>query len=195
MPKVFEDTRVKLLVPIVAILLVSVVLAVAFAGLIGAPSTQANEKQNDLQVNIGSSYPGIADMVSASVAKTGSTLNATITVKDPIVPLTEEETAQYDMVIILENQEDVLQTYELRVDINATGVFGVVQDVQTKNQQHVELLADGNTLKISADLPELINATQAEWNINSTYEKLSDNQIVTSAWDFIPDQGLRITVF
>jgi len=195
MPKVFEDTRVKLLVLIVVILLVSVVLAVAFAGLIGAPSTQANEKQNDLQVNIGSSYPGIADMVSASVAKTGSTLNATITVKDPIVPLTEEETAQYDMVIIIENQEDVLQTYELRVDINATGVFGVVHDVQTKNQQHVELLADGNTLKISADLPELINATQAEWNINSTYEKLSDNQIVTSAWDFIPDQGLRITVF
>ena len=195
MLNIFESPRVKLLVPIIAVLLVSVVLAVAFAGLNGAPSTQANEKQNDLQVNIGTSYPGIADMVSASVAKTGSTLNATITVKGPIVPLTEEETAQYNMVIILENQEDVLQTYELRVDINATGVFGVVQDVQTKNQQHVELLADSNTLKMSSDLPELINATQAEWNINSTYEKLSGSQIVASAWDFIPDQGLRTTVF
>jgi hypothetical protein len=195
MLNVFEGSRVKLLVPIVAILLASVVLAVAFVGLIGAPSTQANEKQNDLQVNIGSSYPGIADMVSVSVAKAGSTLNATITVKSPIIPFTEEETAQFNMVIILENQEDVLQTYELRVDINATGVFGVIQDVQTKSQQHVELLLDGNTLKISADLPELINATQVEWSINSTYEKLSDNQIVASAWDFIPDQGLRTTIF
>ena len=195
MLNIFESSRIKLLVPIIAVLLASVVLAIAFTGLIGAPSTQANEKQNDLQVNIGSSYPSIADMVSASVAKTGSTLNTTISVKDPIVPLTEGETAQYNMVIILEKQDSVLQTYELRIDINATGVFGVIQDVQTKSQQHVELLLDGNTLKISADLPELINATQAEWNINSTYEKLADNQIVTSAWDFIPDQGLRTTIF
>jgi hypothetical protein len=195
MPNLSSGTKGKFLVLVIAVLLTTIIIGIALLGLKSSPDTQPKEAENDLQVNIGSSYPGIADMVSASVAKTESTLNATIIVKDPIVSLTEKEMAQYNMVIILENQEDVLQTYELRVDINATGVFGMVQDVQVKNQQRIELLIDGNTLKISADLAELKDSTKAEWNINSTYEKLSDNQIVANAWDFIPDQGLTTTVF
>ena len=79
--------------------------------------------------------------------------------------------------------------------MNKTGLFGVVEDVQTRNQQPIQLIVDANLLKISTTLIELNSATKAEWNICSTYQKISGNQIISSAWDFIPDQGLRTTVF
>ena len=187
--------NLKLLVPLTAAILIVAVGLVALYGFNGMPNAQVNEAQNDMQVNVGSGYPGMVDMVSASIEKNQSTLNATINVKEPVTALREKESAQFDIIVILENEQDVLQTYELRIDINATGMFGLVQDVQTKNQQPLQLNADGHKLTITAVLGELNNATKAEWNIYSTYEKLAGNQIISSAYDFIPDEGLRTTNF
>jgi hypothetical protein len=187
--------KFKLIASIAAAVLIITVSMVVFSGFIGAPAPQINEFQNDVQVNIGSSYPDIVDMVNALIAKNENLLNVAITVKDPIVALGDKESAQFDMILILENQEDALQTYELRVDMNASGCFGVVEDVQTKSQQPIQLIVDGNTLKITATLSELSSATKAEWNICSTYEKTSGNQVIDSAWDFVPDQGLTTTIF
>ncbi len=187
--------KFKIIASIVVAVLIVTLVTVVFSGFIVAPRSQVSELQDDVQVNIGSSYPGIVDMVHASIAKNEGELNAAITVKDPIAALGDNASAQFDMVLILEKDEDALQTYALRIDVNATGLFGMVEDVQTKNQQPVQLILDGNTLKITMPLAELSSATKAEWNIYSTYEKTSDYQIIASAWDFIPDQGLRTTVF
>ncbi len=187
--------KFKIIATLVAIILIVTVIAVVFSGFIGAPNSQVNEFQNDVQVNIGSSYPGTVDMVNASIAKNEGVLDAAITVKGPIVALGEDESVQFDMILILENETDALQTYELRINMNSTSLTGMVGDAQTNNQQPVQLIIDGNTLKITTLLAELSGATKAEWNIGSTYEKISDNQIIASAWDFVPDQGLRTTVF
>ena len=122
-------------------------------------------------------------------------MNLSINLRDSIVALGEGESAQFDIVLVLENEEDVLQSYELIVDMNKTGLFGAVEDVQTKKQQPIQLIVDANLLKISTTLIELNSATKAEWNICSTYQKISGNKIISSAWDFVPDQELRTTVF
>jgi hypothetical protein len=190
-----SNRKATLIVLVVAVLLTTTILSIAILNFKAAPNSQSKETENDLQVNIGSAYPGVADLVSASIAKAGSTLNVNISVKDTITPLAEQETAQYNMVLIIENGTDVLQTYELRIDMNSTGLFGVIQDVQTKNQQRIDLEVFDSTLKMSTDFVELNDATQAEWNLNSSYEKVENNQIVVSAWDFIPNQGLTTTIF
>ncbi len=186
MSKLSNNRKFKFLVPLIVALVLVSVAAVALSGLIGAPNAQANEAQNDMQVNIGSDYPGMVDMVSASIEKNQNTLNTIINVKEPVTALGEQESAQFDIIVILENKEDVLQTYELRVDINSTGTFALVQDVQTKTQQPAQLQVEGNKLTITAPLTELNDATKAEWNIYSTYEKIEGNQIISSAYDFHP---------
>ena len=195
MSKLSNNRKFKFLVPLIVALVLVSVAAVALSGLIGTPNAQANEAQNDMQVNIGSDYPGMVDMVSASIEKNQNTLTTIINVKEPVTALGEQESAQFDIIVILENKEDVLQTYELRVDINSTGTFALVQDVQTKTQQPAQLQVEGNKLTIKAPLTELNDATKAEWNIYSTYEKIEGNQIISSAYDFIPDEGLTTTNF
>lgn len=195
MSRITKSRKFKLLAPMIAALLIATVILVTFYGFNGTPDAQVNEAQNDVQNNIGSYYPGMIDMVSASVEKNQSTLNATINLKEPVTALGENESAQFDTIVILENETDVLQTYELRIDINATGAFGIVQNVQTKNQQPLQLNSDGNKLTMTTPLGELSNATKAEWNVCSTYEKLSSNQVISNAYDFMPDEGLRTTNF
>lgn len=141
--------KFKIIATLVAIILIVTVIAVVFSGFIGAPNSQVNEFQNDVQVNIGSSYPGTVDMVNASIAKNEGVLDAAITVKGPIVALGEDESVQFDMILILENETDALQTYELRINMNSTSLTGMVGDAQTNNQQPVQLIIDGNTLKIT----------------------------------------------
>jgi hypothetical protein len=195
MSRLSDNRKFKFLVPLIVALVVVSVAVVALYGLVGTPNAPVNEVQNDLQVNVGSGYPGMVDMVSASIEKNQSTLNTTINVKEPVTALGEQESAQFDIIVILENGEDVLQTYELRVDINSTGTFGLVQDVQTKTQHPLQLQVDSTKLTITASLAELKDATKAEWNIYSTYEKIAGNEIISSAYDFIPDEGLTTTNF
>jgi hypothetical protein len=196
MVDISKTGKSKLFVSLSVGVLIFVVVAVVFFIFIGTPpATQGSDPQNDIQINIGSSYPGMVDIVGASVQKNQTTFNSTITVKDQITMLGEGESVQFDMIVILENEEDALQTYEFRIDINATGTFGMVQDVQTQNPQPIQLNIDGNKLTMTATLSELNDATKAEWNIYSTYEKILADQVVDSAHDFVPDEGLRETTF
>ncbi len=184
-------------IPIVVVILVSAV-TIAIISLNQAPNTQTNEVKeaaNDMQFNVGSGYPGMADMISTSIAKNQNNLTAIINVKEPFTALGEQEIAEFDMIVILEDAEEVLQTYELRVDINSTGTFALVQDVQNKTQQPAQLQVDGTKLTITTTIPELTAASQAEWNIYSAYEKRAGTEIISSAYDFLPDEGLNLTTF
>ncbi len=192
----FKFVKSRILVTLVAVVLLSVLIAAVFFGLNWtSPSAPGNDAQNDVQSDVGSSYPGMIDLVGASIQKNQSIFNSTITVKDHIILLGEGESAQFDMLVILENEDDVLQTYEFRVNINATGMFGIVQDVQMQNNQTLQLMSDGNKLTMTADLSELNDATKAEWNIYSTYQKMVGDQLVDNAYDFVPEEGLNVTNF
>lgn len=182
------------IIPIIVVVLVSAV-TIAVISLNQAPNNEVKEAANDMQFNVGSGYPGMADMISTSIAKNQNNLTAIINVKEPFIALGEQEIAEFDMILILEDAEDVLQTYELRVDVNSTGTYALVQDVQNKTQQPTQLQVDGAKLTITTTLPELTAASQAEWNIYSAYEKRAGNEIISSAYDFLPDEGLNLTIF
>jgi len=195
MSRLSSNRKFKFLVPLIVVVVVVSVVAVAFYGLNGAPDAEVNEMEDDVQVNIGSSYPGMVDMVSASVEKNQSTLITTITVKDPFTALGDQEFVQFDIIMILENEEDVLQTYEFIVDLNSTGTFGWVQDVQTETKQDAELQIEGNKLTVTATLAEVSDTTYAGWSISSVYEKRAGDEIYSSVIDFVPDEGLWTTYF
>jgi hypothetical protein len=191
-----KSTKSRISITLVAVVLLSALIAAVFFGLNGnPPSAQESDPQNDIQTDVGSSYPGMIDIVGASIQKNQSTFNSIITVKDPITTLSEGESAQFNLLVILENEEDVLQTYEFLININSTGMFGIVQDVQMQNPQPLQLNSAGTKLTMTAILSELNDATKAEWNIYSTYEKIEENQVVANANDFVPDEGLRVTNF
>ena len=84
MSKLSDNRKLKFLVPLIVALVVVSVAVVALYGLVGNPNAEVNEAQDDMQVNIGSGYPGMVDMVSASIEKNQSTLNTTINVKEAI---------------------------------------------------------------------------------------------------------------
>jgi hypothetical protein len=191
-----KSTKSRISITLLAVVLLSALIAAVFFGLNGnPPSAQGSDPQNDIQTDVGSSYPGMIDIVGASIQKNQSTFNSIITVKDPITTLSEGESAQFNLLVILENEEDVLQTYEFLININSTGMFGIVQDVQMQNPQPLQLNSAGTKLTMTAILSELNDATKAEWNIYSTYEKIEENQVVANANDFVPDEGLRVTNF
>lgn len=156
-----------------------------------SPTTSPSTSENSYDIN----NKAMIDIVSASIERQQTNLKVTIQVKNPIETLSSQESAEFETIAILENQEDVLQTYELIVNINATGTFCTVQDVQTKTQCPAQLKIDGNTIIITASLSELGEATQVEWNILSTYEVIVNSQAIFSANDFVPDEGLKTTVF
>jgi hypothetical protein len=187
--------KLKLSVVLLAGLLLGSVSFVLLSSFIGLPNGLMKDAFNDVQINVGSYYPGMIDIVGASIVKDQSVLNATITVKEPIIALGEDESAKFVVIVILENDDDVLQTYELCIDFNATGIFGVAQDVQTETLQPVQWSVDGVKLTIMATLSELSEATSVQWCMYSVYEKLAGNQVVSSANDFFPDEGLRTTYF
>lgn len=138
---------------------------------------------------------GIIDIVSASIEKDQTTFNLNIQVKDPIIPLGTQESAQFDILTILEDDEEVLNTYEFIININSTGIFCTVQNIQTNILNQTQLVVDGSILSVTSTISELRDAVQAEWNILSTYEVMADNQIIFSAYDFAPDEGIKTTLF
>lgn len=190
------------------ILLIAVLIGAAgllvLGGMLSTPSATINESANDLQVNVSGSNSavdslldnrGIVDIVSASLEKNQSSLSVLIQVKDPIIALGDQESAQFDVIIILEDEQDVLETYECLIDLNSTGQFCLFQDVQGKTQLPAELYVDGSVLSVTTALSELSDVTKAEWNVTSYYEKLENNQVICSVYDFVPDEGLKTSVF
>ena len=161
------------------------------SGTTSSPTTPPSTPENSYDIN----NKDMIDIVSSSIERDQTNLKVTIQVKDPTGTLSNQELAEFEIIAILENQEDVLQTYELIVNINSSGTFCIVQDVQTKTQLPAQLSSEGDTILITATLSELGDATQVEWNILSTYEVVVNNQVIFSANDFVPDEGLKTTIF
>ena len=197
--------RFKLLIVILLVVLIVAVGVVVLNSYFPESNSAIKEAENDLQVNVPlpsnldesafSNSKGMVDLVSASLEKNQSTLEITVQVKDPIKALSSQEAAQFDVITVLENEDDVLQTYDFIVDVNSTGLFCLVQNVET-NATHIgQFTVAGNKFTITTTLDELGAATKAEWSIYSTYDRFENSQVIYSVYDLIPDEGLKTTVF
>lgn len=180
------------IVAIIAIIITSVVLYVLYAG---SPATpQLSDPENDVVVSVGTQYSGMIDVVGASLEANRTTLRVTINVRDPVSNVSDGEYARWNVTVILENETDVLRTYEVSVDMNSTQLTGYIVDVETQNVQSCQVEHYQKSLTMLAIMDDLQSAKTIESNILTTYEKYSGNELITSASDVAPDQGLQQTV-
>ena len=201
----FKVGRFKLVLVILLVVLIVAVGMLVLNSYFPESNSSIKEAENDLKVNVPlpsnldesafSNSKGIVDLVSASLEKNQSTLEITVHVKDPIKTLSSQEAAQFDVITVLENEDDVLQTYDFIVDVNSTGLFCLVQNVETNATDIGQFIVDGNKFTITSNLDELGGATKVEWSIYSTYDRFENGQVIYSVYDFMPDEGLKTTVF
>ena len=186
----------KLLMLIVGVAIaVLVTSAILYRLSTGTPvSSQLNASANNVVLNVGTQYPGMIDVVGGTLDANGTTLNITINVRDPVSSLGDGETAQWNMTVILENQTDVLKTCVISAEMNSAQLTGSIVDVGTQSVQSCQVQYYRNSLTVLAVMDELPNARTVEWNVLTSYEQYSGGQLVTSASDLAPDEGLQKTV-
>lgn len=180
---------------VIAVIVVVVVSVVVYRLHVGAPaSSQLNDPANDVVLSMGTQYPGMIDVVGATLEVNGTTLNVTINVRDPFTSLGQGETAQWNVTVILENETDVLKTYKITVNMDSTGMTGYIVDVETQNARSCQVSYQAKSLTVLAVVEELPSAKTIEWNILTNYEQYSGDDLITSASDLAPDEGLQKTV-
>jgi hypothetical protein len=193
-----KSTRFKLMLLIVVALALSLVLVVLYSFFLGQPSSQASpsftDPSGDVSVSAGTSYPAMIDIVGAKLEATGNTLNVTINLKDKVSSLGEGETASWTVIVILENATDALKTYQFQAVTDSSGMLGSVVDLESENVTSCPVNVVGNSLGLSAVVDGLQIATQTEWQVISFYQMLSGDQVVASASDSTPDNGLQTTI-
>lgn len=163
-----------IVVAVIAIVVASVVLYRLNVG--GPISSQLNDPVNDVVVSVGSSYPGMIDVVSATLGVNGTMLNVTINVADSVSSLGDDENAQWNVTLILENDTDVLKTYMISVIMNSTQFSGSIVDVDVGTVQTCQVSYFKNSLSAAASVSELEGTKVIEWNILTTYESFSGGE-------------------
>ncbi len=121
------------------------------------------------------------------------TLTVTVNGRDPVSVLGDGENAQWNVTLILENDADFLKTYEISVNMT-TQLKGSVVKVDSGTVQTCQVDYCKNSLTAAATVSELAGTKVIKWNILTTYESVSGGELITSASDLAPDQGLQRTV-
>jgi hypothetical protein len=176
---------------VIAVLVTSVILYRLYVG----PSTspEINDPTNDEVLSLGTLYPGMMDVVSAALRVNGTALTVTVEGRAPVSVLGDGEYGQWNITLILENDTDVLKTYVVCVSMNSTQLTGSVVDVGAGTVKTCQVEYK-NSLTVVAGMSELNRTKVIFWNVLATYVSYSGDQLVTSASDMDPDQGLQQTI-
>ena len=178
----------------VAFIVILAVSVVFYRLYVGTPATsQLSDPANDVTLSMGTQYPGMIDVVGGVLMVNGTTLTVTVNVRDPVSSLGDGEIAQWNVTVILENETDVLKTYEISLEMNSSQLTGSIVDVETQSVRTCQVQYSGNSLTVFAVEDELPKARTVEWNVLTLYEQYSGGELVTSASDLAPDEGLQTT--
>lgn len=174
----------------ITVLIISIVL---YSLLAAPPATSGLEDpENDLQSNIGIEYPGMIDVVSATLQANGNALSIAINVKGTISSLGVGERAQWNVTVILED-DTFVEVYTIWADLNSTRLSGFISEVERSNASACQVEFHNNTLTLRAPVGDLRSAAKVEWSILTVYERYYGGELIVSVFDFAPDEGLQTT--
>ena len=139
-------------------------------------------------VSEGSGYPGIVDLVGGSLNVTGSSVGVSVVVGGVVSSVSEGESVQWNVLLVLENQTAALKTYTVSLELNSSGFFGVWTDVASGAVVPCNASYVGSSLFAQANV-DLGGVTRIEWNVNSIYQSYSDGVLVAYASDSAPSMG------
>ena len=155
---------------------------------------QINDPLNDVLLSFGSSYPEAVDITGASLEISQDLANLTIRTNEQNIHLDEGETIIWEVILVLENQTDVVKTYDLQTTLNSTGLFCSAQDVEDSTAKNCNISLQQNKLLISMTFNGPLEFEQVEWNVISNYEETMGGELVANAFDFAPDEGMHLTI-
>jgi hypothetical protein len=155
---------------------------------------QINDPRNDVLLSFGSSYSKAVDITGASLETSHDLANLTIRTNEQNINIDERETIIWEVILILENQTDVVKTYDLQTTLNSTGLFCSAQDVEDGTTKNCNITLQQNKLLISMTFNGLLEFEQVEWNVISSFEENRGGELVANAFDFAPDEGTHLTI-
>jgi len=183
---------------VVVFLVVSVVVWYVLSLIFSVPPSsglQLNDPLGDVLLSMGSSYPGMVDLVGGSLSCNGTLLTVDVEVKDAASVLGDGETVNWNVLLALENSTDAIKAYELSFWSNSTGYYGSLIDVETGADSTVAGQFLGKRFSLRVDLAELAVASEIEWSVRSAYQMLLGDELAVYATDVAPDDGLQVYVF
>ena len=174
---------------------VIVVLVVVFSGFFsGEEDTRVlGDAQNDVFLSLGEASPGMVDLTGASLDVDDGQLVVEFSTRETIVGLGEGEFLVYDVLLVLENESSVIRSFEVTVEVNSSGVLGFLVDVESGEMVVQELVLGLNDVSVVVDVSGFEVPTIVEWSVSSSYERLSGEELVGYALDFMPDDDLHTT--
>lgn len=174
---------------------VIVVLVVVFSGFFsGEEDTRVlGDAQNDVFLSLGEASPGMVDLTGASLDVDDGQLVVEFSTRETIVGLGEGEFLVYDVLLVLENESSVIRSFEVTVEVNSSGVLGFLVDVESGEMVVQELVLGLNDVSVVVDVSGFEVPTIVEWSVSSSYERLSGEELVVYALDFMPDDDLHTT--
>lgn len=174
---------------------VIVVLVVVFSGFFsGEEDTRVlGDAQNDVFLSLGEASPGMVDLTGASLDVDDGQLVVEFSTRETIVGLGEGEFLVYDVLLVLENESSVIRSFEVTVEVNSSGVLDFLVDVESGEMVVQELVLGLNDVSVVVDVSGFEVPTIVEWSVSSSYERLSGEELVGYALDFMPDDDLHTT--
>ena len=106
------------------------------------------DSENDVFVSVGDFSPGFVDLSSASVELVGDELVLVVSTREPVVGLGEGEFCDFVVLVVLEDESDVIWSFELDFEFNSTGMFGFVSDLELDEVRVQEFVQSNNDLII-----------------------------------------------
>jgi hypothetical protein len=155
---------------------------------------EINDPRNDVLLSFGSGYPQAVDITGAALEISQEQANLTIRTNEQNINIGERENIIWEAILILENQTDVVKTFDLQATLNSTGLFCSAQDVEDGTTKNCNITLQQNKLLISMTFSELAEFEQVEWNVISSYEETMSGALAANAFDFAPDQGTHLTI-
>ncbi|MDQ1280685.1 MAG: hypothetical protein QG670_1948 [Thermoproteota archaeon] len=196
--RVWNSKRFRWMAIVILAMAILGVFAVRFTlfsdGTVPHTGFQLSDPKGDVSLSVGSSYPGMTDIVQGSLNVSGISLTVNLITADTVSSVGEEESVQWDVLLVFENDTDVFKTYSMALVMNSTGFYSTLQDVDSNATEPCNASFKGSTLVTQLSPGELSNATKIEWSITSTYQKYdASGELVDLASDSAPDKGLQTT--
>jgi len=184
--------RILLFVAFFLILIVSVVIVF---GLFSQEeeTNLLHDSEYDVFLSIGEGDLGLIDLTSASLEVVDDQLIVVFSTREPILVLSQGEVAQYGVLLILANESDVIWSFEFRTEVNSTGLYGFLEDIETGDLIVQDLLLEQNKVTAYVDISGYEVPTMIEWGISTSYEEYLGEDLVTIGFDYAPDDVLHTT--
>jgi len=180
-----------IVVAIIAVLVTSIAIYSVYLQPRPGTGSTFSDLSGDVELYVGTEYPGMIDVVGASLQVSGNELKIIISVRDPIPNLAAGQDAQYNVTAILQNS--ALKAYEISADLTSTGLTGHIVELGESNTTTCQTTYDQKSLTIRAPIDELQSTKEIDWFVLTTYDKYNGTQLTSSGSDIAPKDGYQTT--